>query len=114
MKTKNWQPSIRFKAFQHLLFSSKWSFALFFNLTINYFRNGNFLEHYKGPQSAAGFYHAVVSANHGEEQETDCKIINKMKKKDKSFTIVFFGPKDHPFYENIYLKMYEELKTDAS
>lgn len=78
------------------------------------FKNGNFLEHYKGPQSAAGFYHAVVSANHGEEQETDCKIINKMKKKDKSFTIVFFGPKDHPFYENIYLKMYEELKTDAS
>ena len=94
--------SIRFKAFQHLLFSSKWSFTLFF-LTINYFRNGNYLEKYEGPQTEKGIYHAVVKGNHFEEAETDCKIILKMKKKENTFTAVYFGPKDHPFYEGIYL-----------
>jgi len=36
-----------------------------------------------------------------------------MKKKDRTFTAVYFGPKDHPFYEGIYLPLYKELEDDA-
>jgi hypothetical protein len=31
--------------------------------------------------TAKGFYNDVVKGNHGEDQETDCKTITKMKKK---------------------------------
>ena len=101
--------NIRFKSSQLLPFSSKCR-CLFNHFCI--FRNGNFLEIYEGSRTAKGIYNEVVKHNHAEASETSCAIITKMKKKARQFTIVYFGPKDHPFYEGIYLPLFEDLMTN--
>lgn len=72
------------------------------------FKNGNYLDHYNGDRSARGIYNAVVQNNKAEKLTTDCKVIAKMKKQENQFTFVYFGPKDHPFYEGIYLPFWEK------
>lgn len=78
-----------------------------------FYRNGNYLESYSGSQSPKGIYNAVVKGNHGEDEETDCKTIAKMKKKQKdAYHAVYFGPKDHPFYEGIYKPYFDYIQDD--
>jgi len=77
------------------------------------FKNGQYLEQYEGSKTSNGIYNRVVKANHGENTETECKNIAKMKKKTRQYTVVYFGPKDHPFYEGIYKPFFDYLQDDV-
>ena len=54
-----------------------------------------------------------MKANKAQLETTDCKVLNKMKKANKNeYTAIYFGPKDHPFYESIYLPFHEYIMDD--
>lgn len=57
-----------------------------------------------------GFYNTVVKANNAQFNEMECKDIEKIRKDERFYTVVFFGPKDHPFYEGIYKPFYNFLE----